>query len=131
MRILIADDHALFRDGLRSLLEANDLEVVGEASNGKEAIELAWKHKPDVVLMDLGMPEMDGLEATRQIRAMASHVPIIALTAYAMPEDREAMLAAGMDDCVVKPITRDRLRDALERALSTSPVAATRIPATQ
>ena len=64
MRILIADDHALFRDSLRSLLESHDLEVVAEASNGREAMEMAWETKPDVVLMDLTMPEVDGLEAT-------------------------------------------------------------------
>jgi DNA-binding NarL/FixJ family response regulator len=60
MRILIADDHALFRDSLRSLLEAHDLDVVAEAKDGKEAVEMAWDTKPDVVLMDLTMPEMDG-----------------------------------------------------------------------
>ncbi len=81
MRILIADDHALFRDSLRSLLEAHDLNVVAEAKDGKEAVEMAWDTKPDVVLMDLTMPEMDGLEATKQLAAELPDVKVIILTA--------------------------------------------------
>ena len=81
MRILIADDHALFRDGLRSLLEAHDIEVVGEASNGEEAVELAWKLKPDVTLMDLMMPGIDGLEATKRLVAELPEVKVVILTA--------------------------------------------------
>ncbi len=81
MRILIVDDHALFRDSLRSLLTARDLEVVGEAGDGKEAIRLAWELKPDIVLMDLTMPEMDGLEATKRLAAELPEVKIIVLTA--------------------------------------------------
>jgi DNA-binding NarL/FixJ family response regulator len=81
MRILIADDHALFRDSLRSLLEAHDLDVVAEAKDGKEALEMAWDTKPDVVLMDLTMPEMDGLEATKQLSAELPDVKVVILTA--------------------------------------------------
>jgi DNA-binding NarL/FixJ family response regulator len=81
MRILIADDHALFRDSLRSLLEAHDLDVVAEAKDGKEAVEMAWDTKPDVVLMDLTMPEMDGLEATKQLAAELPDVKVVILTA--------------------------------------------------
>ncbi|HEX6902105.1 MAG TPA: response regulator transcription factor [Thermoanaerobaculia bacterium] len=81
MKILIADDHALFRDSLRSLLEAHGLEVLGEAKNGREAVELARKLKPEVVLMDLSMPEMDGLSATRLISADQPEVKVVVLTA--------------------------------------------------
>ncbi len=81
MRILVADDHALFRDSLRSLLESHDFEVVGEASNGQEAITLSWELKPDVVLMDLMMPELDGLEATKQLAAELPDVKVVILTA--------------------------------------------------
>lgn len=81
MRILIADDHALFRDSLKSLLESHDIEVVGEAKNGKEAVDLTWACKPEVVLMDLMMPEMDGLEATKRIAAELPDVKVVILTA--------------------------------------------------
>jgi DNA-binding NarL/FixJ family response regulator len=81
MKILIADDHALFRDSLRSLLEAHGLEVLGEARNGREAVELAKKLKPEVVLMDLSMPEMDGLAATRLLSADQPEVKVVVLTA--------------------------------------------------
>ena len=81
MRILIADDHALFRDSLKSLLESHDLEVVGEAENGREAVAMAWECKPEVILMDLMMPEMDGLEATRQLAAELPDVKVVILTA--------------------------------------------------
>jgi DNA-binding NarL/FixJ family response regulator len=81
MRVLIADDHALFRDSLRSLLESHDIEVVAEAKNGKEAVDLSWDCKPDVVLMDLMMPEMDGLEATKRIAAELPDVKVVILTA--------------------------------------------------
>ena len=69
MKLVIADDHALFRDSLRSLLTARDHEVAGEAADGEEAIKLAWEVKPDVILMDLSMPGMGGLEATRRLAA--------------------------------------------------------------
>jgi DNA-binding NarL/FixJ family response regulator len=81
MEIVIADDHALFRESLRSLLEARSLDVVGEAENGREAVELAWKHKPDVVLMDLSMPEVDGLAATKQLAAELPDIKVVILTA--------------------------------------------------
>lgn len=81
MNILIADDHALFRDSLRSLLEAHGMTIVGEAKNGREAVELARKLKPEVLLMDLSMPEMDGLAATRLISADQPEVKVVILTA--------------------------------------------------
>jgi len=81
MNILIADDHALFRDSLRSLLEAHGLTVIGEARNGREAVELAHRLKPDIVLMDLSMPELDGLSATRLISADLPEVKVVVLTA--------------------------------------------------
>jgi DNA-binding NarL/FixJ family response regulator len=81
MRVLIADDHPLFRDGLRSLLEARGVEVVGEARNGREAVDHARRLQPDVVLMDLNMPELDGLQATRLISAQQPDVKVVVLTA--------------------------------------------------
>ncbi|HRC85594.1 MAG TPA: response regulator transcription factor [Thermoanaerobaculia bacterium] len=81
MRVLIADDHALFRDSLRSLLEARGYAVIGEARNGREAVELARRLKPTVVLMDLAMPEMDGLAATKILSAELPEVKVAVLTA--------------------------------------------------
>jgi DNA-binding NarL/FixJ family response regulator len=81
MKILIADEQALFRYSLRSLLEAHGLEVLGEARNGREAVDLSRKLKPDLVLMDLAMPEMDGFAATRLISAEQPEVKVVILTA--------------------------------------------------
>lgn len=81
MRILIADDHALFRESLRSLLTARGLEVVGEAGDGREAVELVRRLQPDVVLMDLAMSGLDGLAATRLISAEMPQVKVVVLTA--------------------------------------------------
>jgi len=80
MRVLLADDHALFRDGVRSLLEARGVEVVGEAGDGGQAVEAALRLRPDVVLMDITMPRMNGLEATRLIKAQAPEIRIVMLT---------------------------------------------------
>ena len=108
MRILIADDHALFRDGLRSLLEANDLEVVGEASNGKEAIELAWKHKPDVVLMDLGMPEVNGIEATKRLSAELPEIKVVVLTASEDEDHLFEAIKSGAKGYLLKDLQSDQ-----------------------
>jgi DNA-binding NarL/FixJ family response regulator len=88
MRVLIADDHALFRDGLRSLLESRGVQVVGEARDGREAVDHARRLSPDIVLMDLHMPALDGLAATRLISAQAPDVKVIMLTASARPGGR-------------------------------------------
>ena len=81
MRILIADDHTLFRDGLRSLLTSHGFEIVGEAREGAEAVELTRRLQPDIVLMDLSMPGLDGLAATRLISAEMPQVKVVVLTA--------------------------------------------------
>jgi DNA-binding NarL/FixJ family response regulator len=81
MRVLIADDHPLFRDGLRSLLEARGIDVVGEAKTGREAVDQSKRLRPDVVLMDLNMPELGGLDATRLISAEQTNVKVVVLTA--------------------------------------------------
>lgn len=92
IRIVIADDHPLFRGGLRSLLESvPDMEVVGEAATGDEAVELAHSASPDVVLMDLNMPGLGGIDATRRITETVTEVHVLVIT---MHEDDEAVFAA-------------------------------------
>ena len=92
IRILIADDHPHFRDGLRALLVSDsDLEVVGEAGDGEEAISLAADLQPDVILMDLGMPGVGGIEATRRILRTSPHIAILVISMF---EDEDSVFAA-------------------------------------
>ncbi len=108
MRLLIADDHALFRDSLRSLLTARGVEVVGEAGNGKEAVALARQLRPDIVLMDLSMPEMDGLAATRLISAELDDVKVVVLTASSEDEDLFESIKSGAEGYLLKDLEADR-----------------------
>ena len=103
VHLLLADDHALFREGLRLLLEQKgEFTVVGEATNGEEAIELAKSLKPDVVVMDITMPEMDGLEAARQLRAQMPNLPILFLTVHDTDNYFFGALDAGASGYVLK-----------------------------
>jgi CheY-like chemotaxis protein len=114
--ILIAEDHSDSREALRALLEACGYSVE-IASDGREAVARAVETRPDLILMDIMMPEVDGLEATRQLRARGEFrgVPILALTA--MQGAREKALAAGCDDCVNKPLDLPRFLAKLQRWL--------------
>ncbi len=103
IRILIADDHALVREGFRSLLEAQpDIEVVGEAADGEEAVKKVKEVQPDIVLMDITMPVMDGLEATQQIKLNNPEVKILALTMHEGDEFFFKFLDAGASGYFVK-----------------------------
>ncbi len=113
MRVLIADDHALFRDGLRSLLEARQIEVVGEAANGQEAVELTRRLAPDVVLMDLTMPEMDGLTATRAICAEQPAVKVVVLTASEDDADLFEAIKSGAQGFLPKDLEAEQFFDHL------------------
>ena len=94
--VLIVDDHAVVRQGLRSLLELQeDIEVLGEAANGLEALEQTDRFLPDVVLMDLLMPEMDGIEATRRIKAVSPNTQVIVLTSFSEDEQVFSAIKAG------------------------------------
>ena len=109
-KILLVDDSEPVRWDLRTVLSlSGDLEIVGEAANGLEAMRLTESLQPDVVLIDLEMPVMDGYEATRQIRQQPQFkdLPIIALTANTMKGDKEKVLAAGMNDYIAKPFNPD------------------------
>ena len=109
MRVLIADDHALFRDGLRSLLETRGVDVVGEAHNGREAVEQAKRLGPDLVLMDLHMPELDGLAATRLICAELPDVKVVILTASEEDAHLFEAIKSGAQGYLFKNLASDEL----------------------
>jgi DNA-binding NarL/FixJ family response regulator len=114
MRIVIADDHQLFRDGLRSLLEARGLEVVGEARDGREAVEQARRLNPDVVLMDLSMPNVNGLAATRLISAELPSVKVVILTASEDDADLFEAIKSGAQGYLFKNVESDEFFRLLE-----------------
>ena len=112
--VLLADDHAVVRQGTRELLEReNDIDVVAEASDGKEAVQKAIKKRPDVVVMDFAMPELNGIEATRQIKAVAPGTTILVLTAYDSDQYIFAFLEAGAAGYLLKDVQVDELVDAI------------------
>lgn len=114
MRLLIVDDQTLIRDGLVTICERlPDTEVVGTAADGEEAVRLAGELSPDVVLMDLRMPRMDGIEATRRIRAAHPNTQVVVLTTYSDDGSVLAALAAG----ALGYLTKDAGRDDISRAL--------------
>ncbi len=121
MRVLLADDHALFRDGIRSLLEARGVDIVGEADNGRKAVELATSLKPDIVLMDLRMPEMDGLAATRLISADAPEVKVVVLTASEDDADLFEAIKSGAQGYLLKNLKADELMTMLGNVLRDEP----------
>ena len=113
--VLIVDDHTLVRDGIRSLLElVTDVEVVGEAANGREALEQVKELTPDVVLMDLAMPIMNGLEATRRIRREFPDTKILALTQYDDSEYVIPVIEAGASGFVTKMAAFSELASAIQ-----------------
>jgi YesN/AraC family two-component response regulator len=108
IRVLIADDRLTSRDGLKALLATQlGIDIVGEAADGREAVQLAEQYRPDVVLMDVRMPVMDGLEATRIIKDRWPEVKVIMLTMY--PSHQAEALAAGADAFLVKGCTAEDL----------------------
>ena len=103
IRVVIADDHNVVRKGIRDLLsDEDDIAVVGEARNGQEAVDLATALHPDVVVMDIAMPEMTGVEATRQIRAQAPDIQVLVLTAYEDDPYIYGLLDAGATGYILK-----------------------------
>lgn len=117
IKVLIVDDHTLVRDGIRALLAlVADIEVVGEANNGKEAIEKVKELRPDVVLMDLAMPIMGGLEATRRIRKEFRETSVVALTQYDDSEYVIPVIEAGASGYVTKMAASSDLTSAIQAA---------------
>lgn len=121
MRILIADDHALFRDGIRSLLEARGVEIVAEASNGREAVDMVSTSMPDIVLMDLNMPVMDGLDATRVLTADYPEVRTVVLTASEDDVDLFEAIKAGAQGYLPKNLEAPAFFELLERVMLGEP----------
>ena len=114
IRVLLADDHKIVRDGLAVILNTQSgIEVVGLAADGQEAVSLTGKLQPQVVVMDVSMPLLDGIAATRQIAAAWPHVKVIGLTMHADEASRDAMRAAGAVDCLVKTGPTDDLVNAI------------------
>jgi two-component system response regulator NreC len=110
IRVLIADDHTIVRSGVRLLLESwQDIEVVGEATNGQEAIDLTVKFQPDIILMDIAMPVIDGLEATHHIKSHWPQVQILVLTMHRSDEYFFEMLKAGASGYILKAAGTEEL----------------------
>jgi len=117
IRVMLVDDHNVVRSGLSTLLRAyDDLEMVGEARNGLEAVNLCRQKKTDVILMDLLMPEMNGIEATREILKDCPDVKIIAMTSFEEEELVQGVLAAGAISYLLKNVTADELVMAIRAA---------------
>lgn len=117
IRVLLADDHAVVRSGLKAFLLAwDDLDLVGEASDGEEAVRLCARVQPDVVLMDLQMPRMDGATATRLIREANPQIQVIALTSFREEELVQSALRAGAIGYLLKNISAEDLVDAIRSA---------------
>ena len=130
IQVMLVDDHNVVRSGLATFLRAyDDLELVGEAKNGLEALNLCRKKKPDVILMDLMMPEMDGIAATRAILADYPDIKIIAMTSFEEEELVQGVLAAGAISYLLKNVSSDELAAAIRAAFlgrsTLSPEAAT------
>jgi len=117
MKIVVVDDQTAVREGLVTILELlPGIDVVGAGADGVEAIELVEQHQPDVVLMDLRMPRVDGVEATKQVRVRSPATQVVVLTTYADDESVIAALAAGAIGFLTKDASREQIRLALEAA---------------
>ena len=119
IRVMLVDDHNVVRSGLATFLKVyDDLELVGEAKNGLEALNLCHQKKPDVILMDLKMPEMDGIAATRAILADYPEIKVIAMTSFEEEELVHGVLAAGAISYLLKNVSADELARAIRDAFS-------------
>jgi NarL family two-component system response regulator LiaR len=119
IKVMLVDDHNVVRSGLATFIKAyEDLELVGEAKNGHEALILCHQNKPDVILMDLIMPEMDGIAATRAILTDCPEIKIIAMTSFEDEQLVQGVLAAGAISYLIKNVTSDELAKAIRDAVS-------------
>ena len=116
-RVLIVDDAAFMRMMIKDILEKNGFEVVGEANNGIKAIEIYKKERPDVVTMDITMPDMDGIEAVKQIKAFDPGAKVIMCSAMGQQTMVMDAIRAGAKDFIVKPFQADRVLEAIKKAI--------------
>lgn len=116
MRVLIVDDESLIRMDLRDIIESCGHEVVAEGTNGVEALALCKKHKPDIILMDVKMPELDGIEAARQI-GFHHEAPVVLLTSYSQQDLIDKARDSGVYGYLIKPVWEEQLVPTLEMAL--------------
>jgi len=118
IRVLLVDDHAMMRQGLRSILEGySDVTVVGEAANGEEAVRAAGELSPSVVIMDINMPKMNGIEATKRIKMNHPHVVVIGLSVNAGPHNQEALRQVGAWTVLTKEAAVEELYGTIQQAL--------------
>lgn len=128
IRIILADDHQIVREGLCSLLEnESDIEVLGEAGNGRATVEMAQKLKPDVVVMDLAMPDLNGIEATRQILTNAADVKVLALSMHSDKRFILGALQAGASGYVLKDCAFEELARAIRTVVTNQTYLSPRI----
>ena len=120
--VLIVDDHAGFRTSARALLEADGFDVLGEAADGESAVEEVRRLRPQVVLLDIQLPGMDGTEALAHLRSLprTADIPVVAVTAFAMAGDAERFKAAGFDGYITKPISVREFPDQVRGVLTGS-----------
>ena len=116
IKVLIADDHEVVRSGLKSLLAGTDIKIVGEATTGDQAIKLALKHEPNVVLLDVRMPDGDGLNALGRIKLERPEMPVVMLSTYDNPTYVARAVALGANGYLIKGTTRDKLIEAIKTA---------------
>lgn len=114
LKVIIADDHAIIREGLKSLLEAKGIKVLDIAKNGREAVEKAISLEPDIMMMDISMPDLNGVEATAVIRKEVPHTRVIALSMHSGKSIIDKMFAAGASGYILKESAFDEIYDALQ-----------------
>ncbi len=117
-RIVIVDDHGVLREGLKLIIsQQSSMEIVAEATNGRDAVDLVRTHRPDLVLMDISMPDLNGIDATAQIKSMAPEVKILALSAYSDKRFVADMLKAGVNGYILKDVVSEQLITAINKVM--------------
>ncbi len=121
VRVLIADDHEVVRQGLRAVLRGSDIDVVGEAKTGAEAVTQAVRCKPDVVLMDVRMPDVDGLDGLEKLRKKLPNLPVVMISSFDNPTYVARSVALGASEFLMKGVSRSELITAIQRAARREP----------